>query len=78
MTNYTFIAHILQETSWMNILNSFTTQYNLQKEKIFENNKSKAKKGKLVSDNYFFRDQLFLLLKPWKNQLFLIPTYNNS
>jgi hypothetical protein len=38
----------------INILNGFTTQYNLQKEKIFENNKSKAKKGKLVSDNYFF------------------------
>ena len=38
----------------MNILNSFTAQYNLQKEKIFENNKSKAKKGKLISDNYFF------------------------
>ena len=38
----------------MNILNSFTNQYNLQKDKIFENNKSKAKKGKLVSDNYFF------------------------
>jgi hypothetical protein len=37
----------------MNILNGYTTLYNAQKEKIFENNKSKAKKGKLISDNYF-------------------------
>ena len=38
----------------MECLNSFTSQYNIQKEKVFSNNTSKAKKGKSVSDNYFF------------------------
>jgi len=37
----------------MDCLNSFTNLYHLQKEKIFSNNTSKAKKGKPVSDNYF-------------------------
>lgn len=36
------------------LLNKFTNEYNRQKDNIFINNKSKAKKGKLVSDNYFF------------------------